>query len=459
MKIVIALSAIAAYSALSATDGTSYLKNFVGLGVKAFDRNISSRKPQLGYITASVTTGDIRKTIIATGAVTAKENVEVGSQLSGQIAKLLVDFNDPVTKGQVLAVLDDGTFKQTVLGAQATVAEAEANLVLARQGVERARLSLEDAELQEPVLKAKVDQARAEWKALAQEASRQAILAHRGVSAVKLLGDAIAKRDAAAAALREAQAVLAAHANAINAAELDIARAETTEKEAHATRARTDAALRLAQINLGKTRIRAPIDGVIVGRSVDKGQTLATALEAHTLFTIAGDLKNIEVYARVDESDIGKIKNGQKATFTVDAYPHKVFSATVKQIRMAPQIEQNVVTYTVVLKADNPKLKLLPGMTALVSIIVSHVRSTMEVPLAALRFSPGAQKEQDAQLAASGQGAVWLKLANGPPLKTVVKLGDDDGRNIAVSGGKLSPGAKVIVGVRHGPNHSFVSGS
>jgi HlyD family secretion protein len=206
-----------------------------------------------------------------------------------------------------------------------------------------------------------------------------------------------------------------------------------------------------AQVELARTTIRAPIDGVVIGRDVDLGQTVAASLEAPTLFTIAQDLRRMEVHASIDEADIGRVRRDQHVTFTVDAYPQRSFEGSVVQIRKAPQVIQNVVVYTVVISAENPDLLLLPGMTATVTVQVSQVADTLRVPNAALRFEPpegarvGEPRVQPGELSDGLPGFVWV-LDGGMPVQVPIRVGAAERTASQVIAGTLSEADQVIVG-------------
>jgi HlyD family secretion protein len=229
-------------------------------------------------------------------------------------------------------------------------------------------------------------------------------------------------------------------------------------KNAGAQVAQNQAALRQAQVDLERTFIRAPVDGTVVGRSVDVGQTVAASLQAPTLFTIAQDLRNMQVDTNVDEADVGRVKVGQTATFTVDSYPGRTFTGEVVQIRKAPLVVQNVVTYDVVVSARNPEQRLLPGMTANVRIVIDQKESVLQVPNAALRFRPpgmeAPERERPARPAPGGLrgggapgGRVWVVGPDGKPAAIPLQLGIGDGTYTEVVKGEIKEGQQVIVGV------------
>jgi HlyD family secretion protein len=400
------------------------------------------------YITAPVERGEIRRVISATGTLNAIVNVEVGSQLSGQIARLFADFNDEVKKGEALAELDQKSFKARVAEAQANLDLAEASIAVARARLERARIDSRDSEAQRAVLNARTDNARVKLEAANTELRRKELLQQRQIGASVELEDARTKAASAAAALREAEAIAAAHENNISGARADLTRVQSELDTAIASLPQKKALLQVAEIDLDRTIIRSPIDGVVVGRNVNEGQTLATTLEAKTLFIVAGDLHEMQIEAKVDEADIGSIRDGQQATFTVDAYPGRQFKAAVRQVRKAPKVEQNVVTYTVVLSAANADNVLLPGMTALVRITVNKTGPVLKVPLSALRYvpKPGQVSPAQGEVPQGKPATIWTVGQNGEPAPVIVGLGDDDATDAAVLSGQLAQGDRVIVG-------------
>ena len=281
--------------------------------------------------------------------------VEVGSQLSGQIAEILADFNTKVITDQLIARIDPQTFGVRVKQAEADLKVAEANIAVSRASVSRAQANLRRAKL---------------------DYERQQPLVKKGSLPVTAL-------DAARAALD------------ISKAELEMARAQSRNSVASSEQRR--ASLQAASIDFERTQIRSPIDGVVIERNVDVGQTVAASLSSPTLFKIAKDLRQIQVEANVDEADIGNVKENNIVTFTVDAFPDLKFSGRVGQVRLAPMELQNVVTYTVIIVARNPGLKLLPGMTANVEIVTGKRADVKRIANEALRFRP-----PDTQLQVSG---------------------------------------------------------
>jgi HlyD family secretion protein len=310
------------------------------------------RKDRAQYFTAKAQTGTINDVVQATGTINAVTTVQVGSQVSGTISKLNADFNSRVRKGEVIAALDPSLFQGALLQAEADLQNA------------RATLASSQADLQ------KAQAAAAQTKA---DYARNAALVKDGVVSAQQFDLAKASADTNDAAVVAAQAQVKQAAAQVNL---------------------KAAAVQVAKTNLGYTIIRSPIDGIVVARNVDVGQTVAASLQAPTLFNIAQDLTKMQVDTQTDESDVGNIKVGQGSTFTVDAYPNQTFRGKVVQIRLNPTTVQNVVTYDSVIAFDNPQMKLFPGMTAYVNIPVATAENVLEVPNTALRFKPDMKPEQ-----------------------------------------------------------------
>jgi HlyD family secretion protein len=441
MLISLALGSVAAVPA------TSYLNNsYVDLAKLESGWFAAQRSQQPRYVTAPIKAEEIVKSVMATGTMVPALNVEVGSVLSGQVSKLLVDFNEHVRKGQVLAELDDRTYSLAADASRAALEGAKFEIRSQEARLKRAILDLWQTEHQLPVFTARVDVAKVALDTAERDFKRKQWLQEREVAAVADVQNMQSRRDAANAALQEAMANLSNQNGLISAAKADVERARADLSAAEAMALKLGAQWQSASVDLERTKIRSPVDGVIVGRNITEGQTLATGLEAKTLFIIAGDLGNMEINARIDESDIAGIKDGQDATFTVDAFPGRTFSAKVKQIRMAPQVLSNVVTYTVVLKTPNPDGTLLPGMTVLANIVTDRSQGAMTVPMAALRYRPRTVvASRDPNLKASD--SVWV-LRNGKAVPVSVVKGAEDGRNVAVSSDRLQPNDVVILSDR-----------
>ena len=252
--------------------------------------------------------------------------------------------------------------------AEAALESAKADERIAAARLERASIELQQIEIQRRILEAHIEKANIALDTATRELDRKTILGERNAASASDVQDSSARRDTARAALREAQLELDNNVNAAAAARSDAARVTAELERARAAVKQSEAQLRAASVDLERTAIRAPIDGVIAGRNVTQGQTLAATMEARTLFVVAADLRELDIWARIDESDISKIAVGQNARFTVDSFPGREFTAKVTQIRKTPQIVQNVVTYTVVLAARNDGYALLPGMTVVARI-------------------------------------------------------------------------------------------
>lgn len=301
-------------------------------------------KPQ--YFTSKVETGDIHNVVEATGTINAVTTVQVGSQVSGTISKLYADFNSHVKAGQVLAQIDPSLFEGQLLQAKADLENARANAAAAKANLAKA--------------KATAVQSQSDY-------TRNKAMADEGIISKQQLDAAKAASDSAVAAVNAAQAQVAQ------------ANAQVQQKAAAVT---------VAQTNLNHCTITSPVDGVVVNRTIDVGQTVAASLQAPNLFQIAQDLTKMEVYTKTDESDVGMIKTGQPVTFKVDAFPKDNFRGQVMQVRMNPTTVQNVVTYDTIIVFDNPDMKLFPGMTAYVTVPVANATGVLKVPNGALRFTP-----------------------------------------------------------------------
>jgi HlyD family secretion protein len=304
------------------------------------------------YITAKVQRGDIRDAVEATGTVNAVITVQVGSQVSGTIARLYADFNSHVHSGDVVASIDPALFRGALQQAAADLESAQANVGVMQANVDKTR--------------AVVVQTKAEY-------DRTTSLVKSHFEAQQAVEVAKANYDSAVASVAAALAAV------------EQAKAQVRQKQA---------AVAVAQTNVDYTSIRSPIDGVVVARNVDVGQTVAASLQAPTIFNIAQDLTKMQLYAKTDESEVGRIKAGQEVSFKVDAYPKERFRGTVRQIRMNATTVQNVVTYDTVVDFDNADLKLFPGMTAYVTIPVASVENVVRLPNTALRFEPPLPAEE-----------------------------------------------------------------
>lgn len=362
---------------------------------------------ELSYATQPAKRGDMTVLVTATGSVQPTEKVDISSELSGTMRDVNVDYNSTVKRDDVLAVLDTNKLEADVKSSRAKLNSAKANVLKATADLESAQKSME----------------------------RLRNLVKSNVSTQQSLEDATYKYDSAAAAKQ------------INEADVLAAEAD----------------LQLAEVNLAKARIISPIDGVILTRAVDPGATVAASLSAPVLFTIAGDLKKMELQVDVDEADVGQIAVGQKATFTVDAFPDRTFPAEIEQIRFASETTNNVVTYKAVLSVDNKELLLRPGMTATADVTVKAIKDTLMIPNAALRYAPPAattsrgpgifslfrpprmgRRNAAPEKALTGSDRrVWV-MKNGHSVPVTVQVGSSDGQFTQIVGGELAEGDAVI---------------
>ncbi len=378
---------------------------------------------ELQFRYEKVTRGDMQVVVTATGTLSAVRTVQVGSQVSGTLQKLNVDFNDKVKQGQIVAQIDPTFLEASVRDAEASLQRTTAQYNESKRAFERLKTLME--------------------KNLASQAEYDAALAQFEAN--------------------------------------DAARKQSV------------AGVERAKINLRYATIKSPIDGVVISRAVDVGQTVAASFSAPTLFTIANDLTKMEVQANVDEADIGKVDEGQEVTFTVDAYPEQQFKGKVRQVRLSPQVTQNVVNYTVIIDVPNPDLKLMPGMTATVTILIDKKESILRVPTVALRFNPpeeyieqkkdssqsrgGAEDSARAErrkqwmeraqregggggmggggfdpaamqrrMGGRGPSRVWVMNENKKLVAVMVRTGMTDGTFTEIVRGKIEEGKEIVVG-------------
>lgn len=340
------------------------------------------------YMLGRVEQGPVISRVSSTGTLNAVIMVMVGSQVSGQIKELLADFNTEVEAGQVVARIDPETFEARVLQAEAEISVAMANVEVQRAALQRARADLENGRGALAAAAAQLDKARVALSDAGKDLARKEALFRRQIISESDIDKVTAVHEQALAQLRTGQAELAAQASMVRSREAGVKMAEAQVLQGESQTRLKEAALRSARIDLEHTFIRSPVDGVVIERNVEIGQTVAASLQAPTLFTIAQDLRKMQVKGSVDEADVGRIQLWQKVVFTVDAFPGEEFGGQVEQIRKAPQTLQNVVTYTILISADNPDLRLLPGMTANVQIIVEERKNAIKVPNGGLRFLP-----------------------------------------------------------------------
>lgn len=371
------------------------------------------------YKLAPLERGSITASVAATGTLNPVTAVQVSSQISGQIQQILVDFNSTVKAGELIARIAPETYEHRVRQAEADLEAARATVAVQQAEIYRAGVNLAEAE---------------------RDHARKKTLVDKQFFSPAELDKALTVLEAARAQLRVVEA------QARNSAAL--------------VKQRT-AQLGQAQVDLGRTEIRAPVDGIVIKRSVEPGQTVAASLQAPELFVIAKSLADMQVDTAIDEADVGRLKAGQEASFTVDAFPGKRFKGAVAQVRKAAQVVSNVVSYTAVVSAANPDLILLPGMTANVRIVTAHQDEVLKVPNAALRYRPPAKEGAEEKSALAGRqagkgergrgnsGKLWLVGSDGAPQAIEIKTGINDGNQteiVEILTGTLDAGQDVIVG-------------
>jgi HlyD family secretion protein len=385
-----------------------------GVGGVVYQRTIGGQSVAPRYITAQAKVGPLRETVMATGKFKGLDSVDVGAQISGRVARVLVDFNDEVKAGQTLAEIDPAQLLSRVEQSRAQVSATDSSVRLAKATLAQSKAAL----------------------------ARAKDMAEKGL---------ISSKD-------------------LEAAQADAERAEASVASSQSQAVLSRASLKDAETSLSWTTIKAPIDGVVLARLVEPGQTVAASLQSPVLFTVARDLSQLTLYVDIDEADIGKLREGQEASFTVGAWPSRKFASKVISVRNLPTAGQTVVTYQAVLSVDNKDLLLRPGMTATASIITSDRPDVLTVPDAALRWQPpaapkdrpsaspfmpmsprmggqrrpggGNNKNPDAAANAS-RGSVYV-LENGAPKRVVVETGGGDGQSTEIKPGPIQPGTVII---------------
>lgn len=409
------------------------------------------------YRTASVTRGPLTASISAVGTLNAVKLVQVGAEISGQIRELYADFNSIVRAGDAIALIAPENFSARVDQVKAELDRAEASILASRVRLERVSADLLRVKAEDAVYRARIRGAQVNAEQAGRDLARKSARESKGFVSPSEFEKAQATRDGALAAVAAVEAEQVAHGAVITAAGADVKAARVEIRQAMANHRQAEAALRQAEADLKRTRITAPIDGVVIERNVDVGQTVASSLQAPTLFTIAQSLKNLQVETYIHETDIGRVRLGDAATFTVGAHPGVEFSGKVVQIRKAPLVIQNVVTYLVIVSAGNEAGRLLPGMTATVRIISEQIENAVLVPDAALRFRPagGAVVQRQSAGAKDSEpksphraGRVYVRTPDGGLVAVSLKVGARDGSFTQVVDGELKPGDQVVVGIR-----------
>ena len=358
------------------------LITLIAAGTFGYFYFFKDKDPAVKYRTALVERGSLSTFVTANGTVNPVTTVLVGTQVSGTILKLYADFNSIVKKDQLIAQIEPAIFQAQVSQAKAKVENAKAAFLNVQADISTARANIESNKANVIKARVSVEDTQRNLKRALELFSRNLISASDRDSSQTANDLALAMLEAAQAQERASEAQLESAK-----ARLESARAQIKQAEAE---------LELAQVNLDHTKISAPVNGIVISRNVDVGQTVAASLQAPTLFTIAQDLTEMQVDTNISEADIGRVASGQETTFTVDAFPQITFKGKVTEVRNAPMTIQNVVTYNVVIQVKNPEKKLKPGMTANVSILVAHKENVLKIPNAALRFRPEFAKKEAA---------------------------------------------------------------
>jgi HlyD family secretion protein len=398
------------------------------------------------YDTVVVERGQIQASVTATGTLNAVVDVQVGSQVSGNIKTLYADFNTRVKKGQVVAEIDPQVFQTQVDQAQAALGAVHSAVLTSGAQVQKARADFSGAVANEKSVESIMAKDRANGLNATNQWQRADTLFSQGIVSRQDHDLAKATMDAAEAQVAADHSQIEASKQTIQsaAAQVSVTQAERGSAQAQERQAR--AALEQAKVNLAHTQITAPVDGTVIARRMDVGQTVAASLQSPTIFEIAQDLTKMQLDTNVDESDIGSIRAGQSATFTVDAYPGTTFHGQVTNVRMAPINAQNVVTYDVVIAVSNPDLKLFPGMTANARILTTKLDDVLKVPNAVLRLHPSAAVLAQLSLPPSQTGKQEVYALLGGKLKVIpVGVGLSDGKFTAVTSGALQAGEQLAV--------------
>jgi HlyD family secretion protein len=407
-------------------------------------------KPSQIYVTAPIQRGTIRTLVKATGTVNPVVMVDVGSQLSGQISEVLVDFNDLVKANQVIARIDQGPYITAVNGAKADLNIAKATAQLQKAALEKAKIAIDNARASHEMVQAQLSAAQAQQDENERNFGRFQLLIKQNSASDRDFTQSRAVRDAGLANLRALDAQVTISDDATKTAEAELSMAEANYESSEAVVEQKRAALERTQVDLQWTEIRSPIDGMVIKRLINPGQTVAVSLEAKTLFKIANDLSEMQVYAKIDEADVGQVKDGQPVSFIVDAYPDRSFSGRVLQVRKAPEVNQTVVTYTVVVSAPNPDRLLFPGMTARLEIVVDEDNGALKIPNEALHFRPdGLGLDGDEGEGVGGKSTAWVLSAAGEPRPVQVVIGKSDEDGAQLISGNLVDGERVVVGLTH----------
>jgi HlyD family secretion protein len=424
----------------------------------------SFRGGDVQYRTVPAQQGDVNVAVSATGNPNAVVTVQVGSQVSGTVVALFADFNTKVKKGELIARIDPAPFQARVDQAQASLDAAHASVANAEAVEQQAMANIQSAASSLAAAKANVVKAQAAVDDAKSKVDRRVTMVANGSDSKEDLETAQTTYKSSAAELDAVVAQEHAAEETVKAAQaqLNVAKSLVASNEAQVKQ--NTAALEATKLDLQHTKIVAPVDGVVVARNVDVGQTVAASLAAPTLFQIAQDLTKMQVDTNVSEADVGRVQVGQPATFTVDAYPGRVFKGVVTSIRKAPINVANVITYDAVIGVSNEDLALFPGMTANVKIVVSQRKNVLRVPNAALRYHPASETVAPAAASQERKGtppekSVWTLDAHKHEQQVVVTTGETDGTFTEITGGNLKDGNPVIIAALGNAKTSVASDS
>lgn len=422
------------------------------IGLLWFYFTKGNSKP-ITFTTANVTRGDIINSISSSGSLAALNTVEIGTEVSGKITKIYVDFNDEVQENQLIAEIDDSSLKTQVLQAKANLESAKANQLGIYAQLKNLQASMSTAKADITSSEANLKKAEITLKDSERNYKRLKELFDKKLISKSDLDSAETSRDTAEASVEVAKASLISSKAKIESINAQIEGQNADLESQKARVAQNEAQLSLTQIDLARAKIYSPINGVVISREVDEGQTVAASFQAPKLFTIAKDLREMQIDTAVDETDIGAVKEGQKVSFTVDAYKNKTFEGVVRQVRLSPDNSSSVVTYSVMVNVNNPELLLKPGMTANAEILVSEKKNVLRLPVKAMYVKTtedmkSEMKEAQKKQTATSTVPIWIKEDKNPkPVLKFINRGFSNSDYVEILEGQLKEGDKAIIGV------------
>lgn len=359
---------------------------------------------EISYRLQNISRGTISDTVSSTGTISAVGMVELRPQIVAKVIEVNVDYNTPVTQGQVLAKLDPESFEQQILQVEADLAIAKASLVSSRAAIARSEADLRGAQASVESLEAQLNESQIGLNAAQRELDRQRELFSRNVVTAVAVDNAQVKFEQSQAQFERTKSQMLAQAATLDSRKASLVQSEAGLVTAQAQVQQKEAKVNAALIELTHTEITAPVDGTVVDRNIETGQTVSTSTNSDPLFIIAQSLQRMQVEVSVDEADIGSIRESMQVSFTVDAYPGREYEGVIRQVRYAPQTVQNVVIYTVIVTVPNRDMSLLPGMTATARIILAEREDALKIPNAALRYQPPGFSAQGSRGETNGVG-------------------------------------------------------